>query len=95
MIIFFAARYTICRLNLAREQKSPATFGIYKPVYNAHPRDPKIVAVVDMWSLFRGTFMLETRKVGPQNSGHCKQVVVSSGLTVRKIEYRICQNPPV
>jgi hypothetical protein len=25
-----------------------------KPEYNDHPRDPKIVAVVDMWSLFRG-----------------------------------------
>jgi hypothetical protein len=25
-----------------------------KPVYNNHPRDPKIVAVVDWWSLFRG-----------------------------------------
>jgi len=25
-----------------------------KPVYNDHPRDPKIVAVVDRWSLFRG-----------------------------------------
>jgi hypothetical protein len=23
-----------------------------KPVYNDHPRDPKIVAVVDRWSLF-------------------------------------------
>jgi hypothetical protein len=25
-----------------------------KPVYNDHPRDPKIVAVVDRWSFFRG-----------------------------------------
>ena len=24
------------------------------PVYNDYPRDTKIVAVVDMWSLFRG-----------------------------------------
>ncbi len=30
-----------------------------KPVYNGHPRDPKIiVVVVDRWSLFRGNFML-------------------------------------
>jgi len=29
-----------------------------KPVYNGHPWDPKIMAVVDRWSLFRGTFML-------------------------------------
>ncbi len=26
-----------------------------KPVYNGHPWDPKIVAVVDRWSLFRGS----------------------------------------
>jgi hypothetical protein len=25
-----------------------------KPLYNDHPRDPKIVAVVDRWSLFGG-----------------------------------------
>ncbi len=25
-----------------------------KPVYNDHPRDPKIVAAVDRWSLFGG-----------------------------------------
>ena len=25
-----------------------------KPVYNDHPWDPKIVAAVDRWSLFRG-----------------------------------------
>ncbi len=25
-----------------------------KPVYNDHPRDPKFVAVVDRWPLFRG-----------------------------------------
>ena len=29
-----------------------------KPVYNDHPWDPKIVAVVDRWSLFRVRFML-------------------------------------
>jgi hypothetical protein len=28
--------------------------GTVKPVYNDHPRDPKIVAVVDRWSLFGG-----------------------------------------
>ncbi len=27
-------------------------------VYNDHPRDPKIVTVVDRWSLFRGSFVL-------------------------------------
>jgi len=29
-----------------------------KLVYNDHPRDPEFVAVVDRWSLFRGSFML-------------------------------------
>jgi hypothetical protein len=28
--------------------------GRVKPVYNGHPWDPKIVAVVHMWPLFRG-----------------------------------------
>jgi hypothetical protein len=28
-----------------------------KPEYNDHPRDPKIVADVDRWSLFRGFFV--------------------------------------
>ncbi len=30
-----------------------------KPVYNNHPWDPKFVAVVDWWSLFRGSFMIQ------------------------------------
>jgi len=29
-----------------------------KPVYNDHPRETKFVAVVDRWSLFRGSFIL-------------------------------------
>ena len=29
-----------------------------KPVYNDHPRDPKFVAIVDRWWLFRGSFIL-------------------------------------
>jgi len=36
--------------------------GIVKPVYNDHPRDPKIVAVVDNWSLFR---VLRTTSILP------------------------------
>jgi len=31
-----------------------SNFNSVKPVYNDHPRDPKIVAVVDRWSLFGG-----------------------------------------
>jgi len=37
-----------------------------KPVYNDHPRDPKFVAVVDRWSLFRGSFVLQKLKMRPQ-----------------------------
>ncbi len=44
-------------------------------MYNDHPRDPKFVAVVERWSLFRGSFTLWKLKLGPQNSGHCRQVV--------------------
>jgi hypothetical protein len=47
-----------------------------KPVYNDHPRDPKFLAVVVRWSLFRGSFMLWKLKLGPQNSGRCREVVV-------------------
>ena len=46
-----------------------------KHVYNDHPWDPKFVAVVDRWSLFRGTFMLQKFKMGPQNGGRYRQVV--------------------
>ncbi len=45
-------------------EKNKATWKLYfeedlkrdtvKPVYNDHPRDPKIVAAVDRWSLFGG-----------------------------------------
>ncbi len=47
-----------------------------KPVYNDHLWDPKFVAIVDRWSLFRGTFMLQKLKLGLQNRGRCRQVVV-------------------
>ncbi len=51
---------------------------------NGHPRDPKFVAVVDRWSLFRGRFMLQRPDLGLHNGGQCIQVVVNSGLlTVR------------
>jgi len=45
-----------------------------KPVYNDHSWDPKIVAVVDRWSLCRGSFMMWQVNLGPQNSGRCGQV---------------------
>jgi hypothetical protein len=50
--------------------------------FNDHPRDPKFVVVVDRLALFRGSFMLWKLKMGPKYGGHCRQVVVSSGLTV-------------
>ena len=45
-----------------------------KSVCNDHPRDPKIVAIVERYLLFNGSFML-LKKMRPQNSGHCRQVV--------------------
>jgi len=46
-----------------------------KPVYNDHPRDPKIVAIVDRWSILRGRFMLCTLKYEPKNSGRCWKAI--------------------
>ena len=45
------------------QKTTPSRYGAeflstVKPVYNDHPWDPKMVAVVDRWSLFRGTFVL-------------------------------------
>ncbi len=37
-----------------------------KFVYNEHPRGSKFVAVVDRWSLFRGSFKLQKIKIGIQ-----------------------------
>ena len=47
-----------------------------KPVNHDHPRDPKPVADVDRWSLFRGSIMLQKMKIGLQNGVRCRQVVV-------------------
>ena len=47
-----------------------------KLVHSNHPRDPKLVTVVDKWSLFRGSFMLQKEKMGPKKGGRCWQVVV-------------------
>ncbi len=53
-----------------------------KPVYNDHPWDPKFVAIVDRWSLFRDRFMFSRSKCGLQNRGRCRQVAVNRALTV-------------
>jgi len=37
---------------------SPEISSTVKLEYNERPRDPKIVFVVDMWSLFKGNFVL-------------------------------------
>ncbi len=50
--------------------------------YNDQPRNPKFVAVVDRWSLFRGRLMFKRPRLGLLNGGRCRQVVVSSGLTL-------------
>ena len=46
-----------------------------KPVYKDHSRDPKIVAVDDRWSLFRGSFIIKKLEKGPQKSGRCWRMV--------------------
>ncbi len=53
-----------------------------KPVDSDHPQDLKFVAVVVRWLLFRDSAMLHKFILGPYNSGHCRQVVINSGLTV-------------
>jgi hypothetical protein len=50
-----------------------------KPVWSDHPWDPKIVALVDKWSLFRSNL---SNKRASKLCGRYRQVVVSSGLTV-------------
>jgi len=42
---------------------------MFKPVYNDHTRDSKIVPVVDRWSFLRGMFMLEMVQWGSHNNG--------------------------
>ena len=56
-----------------------------KLVYNDHLRDPKIVAVVVRWSLFRGHLHSKNSKWDPKMlvAGGCySELVVNSGLTV-------------
>jgi hypothetical protein len=52
----------ICWESPININKTSSKKGFYiatvKLVYNDHPRDPKLVAAVDRWLLFRGSFML-------------------------------------
>jgi hypothetical protein len=59
-----------------------------KIVYNDHNCDPKIVAVVDRWSMFRGHLFIKVQN-GTQNVGHYmytgssySELAVCSGLTI-------------
>jgi len=40
-----------------------------KYVYKSHPRDPKVIAVVNRWSLFRGLFKSKKLKIGHKKAG--------------------------
>ena len=40
--------------------------GTVKLVYNDHPWDPKIMAVVDKWSLFKGHLCYKSSKWDPK-----------------------------
>ena len=57
----------------------------FKAVYNDHPRNPNFVAVGVRWSLLRGSAMLYKLKLGPQNRGRCRQVVVAQRLYKLKL----------
>ena len=55
----------------------------FKPVYNDHPWNSKIVVVVDRWSLFRGHLCKwDLKMVVAIGRWSHSEVVVSSGLTV-------------
>ncbi len=85
-------------LNLLKvEVESCRRLNLYtvKPVYNAHPWDPKILAVVDRWPLFRGFSIkiaivfdlagLRLAVVGMWplfRGGRYSEVAVNTGLTV-------------
>ncbi len=64
------------------EYERQCDFFTVKPVYNDHPWDQKIVAVVDKWSLFRGYLCNKSSKYGLGIVVVKRQVVVNSGLIV-------------
>ncbi len=43
-----------------------------KFVYNDQPRNPKFVAIVDRWSLYKSSIMLLRLELGLQNDGRCR-----------------------
>ena len=63
---------------------SNQTRNTVKPVYNDHPWDPNIVAVVDRWSLFRGHLFYKKSK-WDLKSGRCRQVVAIWGWSLAQV----------
>jgi len=61
----------VCGTSLNKSQYYKINFVIkyfcikVKPLNIDYHRDTKFVSVVDRWLLFRGSFMLQTLKVGP------------------------------
>ncbi len=51
------AKYSPCRFVETRYRLFKYSNKV-KSVYNDHPRDPKFVAVVERWSLYRGSLIL-------------------------------------
>jgi hypothetical protein len=47
---------------MIKKPKNISTVVTIKPVYNDHPSDPKVVAVVDRWLLCRGHLCYKTSK---------------------------------
>ncbi len=55
IFVLFMWVFILCKSNFFGRLLSHLTRSacIVEPVYNGYPRDPKVVAVVDRWSLFR------------------------------------------
>ncbi len=86
-IPLFQARANFLLYLNKKPHTSKSEMNTVKPVYNDHNRDPKIVAVVGRWSLFRGRLCNKGSKWDHkwwslQTGGRYSEVVVSSGLTV-------------
>ena len=65
-------------------------------MYNDHPRDPRFAAVVDRWSFLYAILYISgnswsmamyTYAINSENGDLCRQVVVSSGLTVNNEKF--------
>ncbi len=67
-------------LSMFSDQKLKKTVLIVKPVYNHKPGDPKIVAVFDRWSLFRGQLKLYLG-----NGGRYGQVVTIRSWSLTQV----------